>query len=346
MSASNENLYARNFYNRLKAAATAERQVSDGLKGIARETAGLKPDEIGADQKQGFNRVAETQDRTQKDVDHIVTDMTDFVKRVPNDKYEAVNKEMQEKHVVAELAELGGSVRANLGLKSVGRAHQWSDQLDAWAAMLQSQSHSQGQGGGDIDPDLMELIIAMVRAAQTEDNIRETTQLLEEKKTNVDYAAETKKLSSQQDDLYWTVDDLRDSTKFNDFKPTLKAAQDLMRDIFNDLSAPKTDPSVTSAEAAVIEILVPPSNKGAGSESKTQQLMRQIMAQTARGSSGGGNNSKSSASATGESAEGAMARIRANARNVEKTGGASNTSEWPEEYRDQLQSYFQATEGK
>ena len=34
------------------------------------------------------------------------------MKRVPNEKYEAVQKEMQEKKVVAELTELAGFVRA------------------------------------------------------------------------------------------------------------------------------------------------------------------------------------------------------------------------------------------
>ena len=74
-----------------------------------------------------------------KDVDSISNDMAAFVKRVPNEKYEAVQKEMTEKKVVAELTELAGFVRQNLGLKSVGRARQWGDQLDEWATMLQSE---------------------------------------------------------------------------------------------------------------------------------------------------------------------------------------------------------------
>jgi hypothetical protein len=54
MNTQNENLYARNFYNRLKAAATAEMKISDGLKALAKDTVGLKPEEIAEGKKSEF----------------------------------------------------------------------------------------------------------------------------------------------------------------------------------------------------------------------------------------------------------------------------------------------------
>ena len=44
--------------------------------------------------------------------------------------------------VVPELGELASFVRANLGLKSVGRAKVWGDQLNAWAEMLPRPQNS------------------------------------------------------------------------------------------------------------------------------------------------------------------------------------------------------------
>ena len=56
MNTTNENLYARNFYNRMRAAAAAEHKISDGLKGLAKETAGLKPEEIAAAERRRISR--------------------------------------------------------------------------------------------------------------------------------------------------------------------------------------------------------------------------------------------------------------------------------------------------
>ncbi len=344
MSTTNQNLYARNFYNRLRAAASSEHQVSDGLKSLARNTLGLKPEEIADGDKKEFSLVAERQDGTTKDVDKIATDLSDFIKRVPNEKYDAVEKEMQEKRVVPELSELSGFVRANLAMKSIGGARKWGEQLDAWATMLQSECKSQGSGSGEMDPDLMELIVAMVRTAQAEDNIRDETSLLDSKKANnPNHPEDAKKLAGVQDELYWSLDELRERTKFNDVKPALKAAEDLMREVSDTLEQPKTDQEVVSEEGAVIELLVPPDKKGGKGSSKMQQMMRQMMSQMTRSAKPGGNNSKSSSPFAAEEAEGAVARARADGHSVEKTG-AANTADWPEEFRDELQAYFQATD--
>ncbi len=219
MNTTNENLYARNFYNRMRAVAAAEHKISDGLKKVARETAGLKPDEIAPDKAKEYNLAADKQVANTKDVDSISNDMASFVKRVPNEKYQAVQKEMVDKKVVVELTELGGFVRKNLGLKSVGRARQWGDQLDEWASMLQSECNSQG-GNGEMDPDIMEFMIAMVRAAVVQDGIREQTQLVEEKKaTNPRYGEDATKLADQQDDMKGILGGLLQKIMFDGLLP-------------------------------------------------------------------------------------------------------------------------------
>ena len=348
MNTTNENLYARNFYNRMRAAAAAEYKISDGLKGLAKDTVGLKPEEIAEGKKKDFQQVAGSQDTTTKDVDSIANDMAAFVKRVPNEKYEAVQKDMQDKKVVPELNELAGFVRANLGLKSVGRAKQWGAQLDEWATQLQSECKSQGSGEGEMDPDLMELIIAMVRAAQTQDGIREQTELLEGRKdANPEHPGDAKKLAGQQSDLSDVVGLLREKTKFDDVKPTLEKVEFLMDETAGNLRQPKTDNEVVNIQAAIIELLVPPDKKGGKSESQSamQKMMQKMMAQATKAKKAGGNNSKSSSAFAGAETSGAAVQGKAGGRHVEKAGGASNAGEWPEEFRDQLQSYFQQIEG-
>jgi hypothetical protein len=366
MNKANENLYARNFYNRMRAAASAEHRISDNLKPLARATAGLKAEEIAPAKVKEFSQTADKQTTNTKDVESIGNDMAAFIRRVPNEKYAAVEKEMTEKRVVAELTELASFVKQNLGLKSVGRARQWGDQLDEWATMLQSECNCQG-GNSEIDPDVMEFMISMVRAAVVQDGIREQTQLVDSSKAaNEHYSDDSKKLGEQQDDLRATLggllqkimfdgvqksltDALASTTapepsKFEKFRPAIEGSLKLSGEVSEDLRKPQTDTEVVSVESAIIELLVPPDKKG-GKSSPQQKMMQQMMAQVTQARKSGGNNGKSSSSFVGDAASGAAAKDTNGARRVEKTGGAGNAGEWPEEFRDQLQAFFQQLEG-
>ena len=366
MNTTNENLYAHNFYNRMRAAAAAEHGIADGLKELALATAGKVTKEIAPEQAEQFTTAADHQTANTKDVDGISNDMAAFVKRVPDEKYEAVQKEMTEKRVVSELTELAGFVRQNLGIKSVSHAKQWGNQLDEWATMLQSECKSQGSGG-EMDPDLMEFMIAMVRAAVVQDGIREQTQLVDEKKdANPHYAEDSGKLAEQQDEFRQILggllqkilfdgvqqtltDPLAGATapppsKFAQFQPVIEETLGLSGEVSGDLRKPKTDADVVGTQGAIIELLVPPDKKGS-KNSKAQQMMQKMMAQATKARSAGGNNSKASSGMAGDESSGAVAKDTTGARRVEKTGGATGAGEWPEEFRDQLQTYFQQIEG-
>jgi hypothetical protein len=148
MNTTNDALYAHNFYNRLRAAAQAENKVSDSLKEIAQSTVGLLPGEMPPDRLKDFYTTAGQQQENAKSVEGIVNDLTAFLRRIPQEKYQAVEKDMREKKAVAELTALSELVRENLALKSVGRATEWSKQLNEWASQLQTESSAQGGGGG------------------------------------------------------------------------------------------------------------------------------------------------------------------------------------------------------
>jgi hypothetical protein len=216
-----------------------------------------------------------------------------------------------------------------------------------------------------MDPDIMEFMIAMVRAAVVQDGIRDQTQIVDEKKaSNPEYPADAKQLAGQQDEMGKILGGLLQKiffdgvdkkltdplaaagpseSKFAPFEPALEAAVKLSGEVAGDLRKPDTDKEVVSTQGAIIEILVPPDKKG-GKNSKAQQMMQKMMAQVTQARKAGGNNGKSSSGFAGDETNGAVAKDTNGARRVEKTGGAS-TSEWPEEFRDQLQAYFQQVEG-
>ena len=360
MKSTNENLFARNFYNRLKLAASVEQQISDGLKKLAKATVGLKPEEIGAGEKKSFEGVAGKQDGNVKDVDALQNDMTTFLRRMPNEKYQTVVSEMEEKRAVPELGELANFVRANLGLKSVGRAKTWGDQLNAWAEMLRDEAQGGGKGGGQMDPDMMELMIALVRVAVSEDNIREQTGELERtKEKNPNHADDSGKLATTQNQLSGTLREIEGNPKFakvmsytGDLLPLLEQVTTLMHEVSGELIKPNTGAETAAAEGIIIEMLVPPDKKG-GSESQSsspmaqmQQMMQQMMKQMTKSRTAGGNNSRNPSTLEGTTAQGANVKDKANTRTVEKSGGAANAGEWPEEFREALQAYFQAIEEK
>ena len=360
MKSTNENLLARNFYNRLRLAASVEHQISDGLKKLAKATVGLKPGEIGAGEKKSFEGVAGKQDGNVNDVDTLRNDMTAFLRRMPNEKYQKVVSEIEEKRAVPELGELANFVRANLGLKSVGRAKSWGDQLNAWAEMLQDEAKGGGEGNQEMDPDMMELMIALVRVAVTEDTIREQTAELEHTKDkNPNHADDSDKLGTTQNQLSGTIADIEANPKFAKFMSytgevvqLLTEVTSLMHEVAGELHKPNTGADTTSTQGIIIEMLVPPDKKG-GSDSQSQspmaqmqQQMQKMMQQMTKSRTAGGNNSKAPSTMEGTAADGSTVKDKSNTRTVEKSGGAANAGEWPEEFREALQAYFQAIEEK
>lgn len=354
MNTANENLYARNFYNRLRHAAQQEQTVSSDLKKLAKTTVGLTPSEITEKDKKYFDQSASKQDSNTSDVESLVNDMGTFIVRLPNEKYSIVHKEMEEKKVVAGLTELSGFVRANLVLKSVGNARMWGEQLNAWASMLQDEAKSQGEGEGqaEISPEMMELMIAIVRAAQEQDSIREQTQALDAQKWETEnYLEDAGKVAELEAKLAASVAELSAKTTIDEAKPLLDKVQELMTDVSLQLGSPKTDAATVADQGIIIELLVPPDKKG-GSDSKSpamakmQQAAQKMMA---KGQKPGQGNQKADSNMQAVNAQGAALRDKANQRLVDKSSGANQSSEWPAEFRDQLQAYFnnlEAPEGK
>jgi hypothetical protein len=137
-----------------------------------------------------------------------------------------------------------------------------------------------------------------------------------------------------------------------DLAPVLEQVSTLMQEVASELNKANTGPETVASEGIIIELLVPPGEKSNSESTQPspiammQERMRQMMQQMTRGVTAGFNNSKTSSNLTGGAAQGAAQRDKSNARSVEKSGGAANAGEWPEEFREALQSYFQAIEAQ
>ena len=233
--------------------------------------------------------------------------------------------------------------------------------------MLQSECNCQG-GGGEMDPDIMEFLISMVRTAVAQDNVREQTVLVDEKKAgNAAYTQDATWLGAQQDEVRGlagallkkimfdgmkpaledplTIPGAPVQSKFAAFQPVIEKVLELSGEVASDLRKPKTDADVVATQGAIIELLVPPDKKGGKGSPKMQQMMQQMMAQATQARKAGGNNGKFDSGFIGDVAQGTAVKDTTGNRRVEKKGGVGHAGEWPEEFRDQLQAFFQQIEG-
>ena len=139
--------------------------------------------------------------------------------------------------------------------------------------------------------------------------------------------------------------DLGAKTTIEEAKPLLAAVNTTMIDVALKLGAPKTHKDTVSDQGIIIEMLVPPDKKGGKSSSsamaKMQQAAKQMMA---KGQKPGKGNNKADSGMAVANASGAAVKDKANQRIVDKSSGAANSSEWPAEFRDQLQAFFNNVE--
>ncbi len=341
----NENLYARNFYNRLRHSARQEHTVSADLKKLAKSTVGLRPTEIEESAQKNFQKSAANQEANTTEVESLVNDMGSFIGRLPNEKYGAVHHEMEDKKVVGALTELAGFVKANLVMKSVGTARTWGEQLDTWAGMLQSESNSKGEGSAEMPPEMMELLIALVRAAQEQDSIREQTQALDVRQwTEDNYVEDAGKLADLQSKLAASMAELGATTTIDDAKPLLEQVNTFMTDVALQLGSPQTDKATVADQGMIIELLIPPDKKSGKSSPAMAKMQQAAKAMMAKGQKPGKGNQKADSNLTGVNATGVAVKDQGAARVIEKSGGASNSSEWPAEFRSELQSFFNSME--
>jgi hypothetical protein len=125
--------------------------------------------------------------------------------------------------------------------------------------------------------------------------------------------------------------------------------EELMGEVTSDLRKPDTGTETVSTEGMAIELLVPPDKKGgkpSQSMAQMQKRMQQMMQQMTKARKPGGNASRQASNLAGVEADGAAMGKKAGARTVDKSGGAANVGEWPEEFRDALQNYLQSIEGR
>ncbi len=248
-------------------------------------------------------------------------------------------------------------IAQNAGGQAIEGANKWALQLEAWAKQLSgddSAGDGGGGGGGQPTAKLLELLMRLMRVRQTEEGLREQTRFLEQHKAgNIGYGESVGRLGGLQKALLASVEKIGADYPYPQVTGLLDDVGAAMKDAGRLLGVPQTDQETVAAETEVIELLSSTCKKcssgGAGMPNVSSlspellamlmQMMGEGTGKTGGGSTAGGDTERASNTTPGP-ANGAAA----GERYVEKAGGRSGEN-LPAEFRDALESYFQAVEG-
>jgi hypothetical protein len=345
-----EDMIARSFVNRLRAAGTTERDIATSFRTLLPVIVGVRPEDLSSENTATLNRSAMQQDATKKEAGYIQDDLAGFYNRTRVACYDTIHEEMVKKKTVEQLSALSSAIKANMTVRSIEETQAWHDQFNAWADFMEksinSSSCSGNSEGEQLEESDIEVLIALMRARQKEESLREQTRLLEEGKDgNASWAGDSCRLADNQSDLE------RDTAMLErkSLNPALrKLADKVGGEMMNAavyLRRPQTDSATVAIETEIIEILsnIIASSCGQQGGARAQMLMKALGLMT--NPTGGGSNAGGTTEKPNVTASGPSSATPAETREIEKTGG-SDAGDWPEEFKDALDAYLNAVEEK
>lgn len=347
LNEANEQLQASNFVNRLRQAAGAETEIGSSLQQMLPQSAGMSAGQLPESLKLRLRKLHDKQANTQNNVRYIRDDLGHFVKRARQEKYAEVHQEMEKSRVVEELEKLAGLVGDNLGAQAIEQSGRWATQLTAWADMLGKQAGGggQGDGGGQMSPEAIELMLKLARIRQQEQELREATRFLEERKESLPlYGESATRLGRIQDNLGEQIRKISDRYSSPQLAALLEQVNAAMGDAAQLLYKPQTDGETIAAETEVIELLSA-ACEGAGGGGGSSGIMAMLMQMLGMGAgtSGGGSTQGGTTDQPATGTQGATAGAQPDPRHVDKATGRSEAA-LPAEFREALEGYFETME--
>ncbi|MCA9061044.1 MAG: hypothetical protein KDA85_21175, partial [Planctomycetaceae bacterium] len=294
-------------------------------------------------QRQQCERIATTEQKHSESVSWIISDLSAYVDRKPDGKFERILKEMESMDVVEHLEQLSGRVRANLSGESISHAEFWSDTLDRWAEELVSPSKCGACSGCKGDSLPPSIVLEVMRILEGEIDLREATRSLEQVRTamqTAEYQEQAGQLKATQESLLERTENVlldieaipNGSAKFGREIQLITNAGMAMADAARILGRPDTGQEAIAAETEAIEWLL---------QSKRSNPK----------GGGGGGGSNPGGGGTGDTdrvalelyGPGSDPHARIEHRGVSQATG-SESNQLPEEFRDGLDAFFNAIE--
>ncbi len=353
-----QNMASRSFVNRLRDTAKAEAAIGAGLKRVLPETVGMQPDELPATVKAEFRRMEGDQKKARTEAQHIRDDLAGFFNRTQEAKYDEVRQAMTEPDVLDSQKRLGEKLQKNLAANSIPDAQTLEKQFNEWADKLEEKEDDgggQGQGQGQQDKIDPAVIFGLMRARVQEESLREETRTLEEdREKNADYKKLAETLGGKQATLAHDVSELKAKAKDNEkLIKFIEQIGGVMGEVEGQLKKPDTGSDTVAAETVVIEAIAkalesskkkPKEGDQQQQEQDAQQQAIQQMMEAMMGQQPGMGQEGADAKKGGVPDRGQVGGGDSEGGGA-KTG-TGVTAGLPEEYKDAIESYFNAVEEK
>jgi len=364
-----DNLQALTLSQRLKKLSESEKGLGDQLGKVVGETIGLLPRELPERFKKINASLAGDQGGVKVEAEKVVAEMSRFFDRTQRPNYGEVAKEMKAVNTANELDRVRGLIDANISMDAMGNLATWTKRFADWSKKLEPpEEESQGgEGQGQPKEDkLLKLLLASIRLRAGETRVLQQTTLLEEEKArHPRFAEAATKVAEQQRALRGDLTKLQMSNDIDEAREFLLNTQDGMRDaesaLFDKLTG---EPAQKPENAALLHLtdLINLINEQAKrqkpkdgqqpqqqAQQEAEMLMQMAQQEQQVGmkpgqqpggpNQNGGNTDKASPGATGD-AKGAEAAARRMGK------GSGVTRQVPAEFREALENYFKAVEGK
>jgi hypothetical protein len=344
-----ENMIARNFVNRLLQVAASERAIRDRLAALLPKLAGAQPEDLPDEQRQAIEQMTSLHERTRDEAGTIQDDLPGFFNRTRLAPYDAIYQEMLQKQMKPSLQALSANISGNVTMAAIGAATEWDRQFSAWAASLkesQSKKGESGEEGEQLSAADIEVIFGLLHARQREESLRDQTRLAARQAGDEEkHAAAARRLAGVQEDIAEGVRGLAGRSGNPGLKKLVRAVIGEMEAATALLNRPRADAEVIAVQTVIIEMLSGSDDDGGsagGSAGQAMQMMQTLgMALGKTPGSGYAGGSKDGVG--GADGSGVKDGTAGDDRSVEKAGGAA-AQDWPPEYRDALQEFFNMLE--
>ena len=256
------------FVKRLKAASRRQIDIAADLNNLD----GFGLQDIASDNRSDRTRLAEREVTESETVFTIFQDMVAYSKRRPSENYSRVLDEMQNVGVSRQIQDIATAINQNFIGQSTIEAEFWADTLDRWAEQLVGPLPPPPPPGElqlIILPNLPPaIILEVLRIINSEIQLREETREVEQAKkalTVEEYNERSKSLNQTQQRL--TSDSREVAAKIRalpnaeegliqaQLKKVTKAAT-VMEEVQEILAQPDTGPKAIAAITEAIEILL------------------------------------------------------------------------------------------
>ena len=256
------------FVKRLKAASRRQIDIAVDLNNL--DGFGLVSDAV--EDTSDRARLGEKEIAESKVASTLLQDMAAYADRRPSDGFSRVLAEMQDAIVSDQLQDMAEAIKDNFIGESTIEAEFWADTLDRWAEQLVDplpEGEPPGEAGMITLPNLPpEIVVEVMRIINREIQLREETRELEQAKEALTADEYRERSIAVYDTQITLTEDTREveaqiSLLPNAHEPRIQqqlakvgSAAEVMEEVEDILAEPDTGPKAIAAITEVIEILL------------------------------------------------------------------------------------------